>query len=128
LENVRSIDKELGTNTALLADLQGPKLRIGDVEGEGVEIHDGDSISITTKKCLGSATKLYTNYENFPKDVNPGERVLLDDGKIELKVESTNGKDSVQLLVVYGGIVKSKKGINLPNTKVSLPCLTEKDL
>jgi len=128
IENVRKIDKELGTNTALLADLQGPKLRIGDVEDEGVEVQNGDSINITTVECIGSAKKLFTNYQNFPIDVQPGERVLLDDGKIELKVEATNGKDNVELKVVHGGIVKSNKGINLPNTKVSLPCLTEKDL
>jgi len=128
IENVRKIDKELGTNTALLADLQGPKLRIGDVEDEGVEVQNGDSINITTVECIGSAKKLFTNYQNFPIDVQPGERVLLDDGKIELMVVATNGKDNVELKVVHGGIVKSNKGINLPNTIVSLPCLTEKDL
>ena len=128
IENVRKIDKELGTNTALLADLQGPKLRIGDVEDEGVEVQNGDSINITTVECIGSAKKLFTNYQNFPIDDQPGERVLLDDGKIELMVVATNGKDNVELKVVHGGIVKSNKGINLPNTIVSLPCLTEKDL
>lgn len=128
IENVRKLDEELGTNTALLADLQGPKLRIGDVEGEGVEIEDGQTIEITTRECIGTASKLYTNYANFPEDVNPGERVLLDDGKIALEVMSSDNKHTVKLKVINGGLVKSKKGINLPNTKVSLPCLTEKDL
>ncbi|NNE55851.1 MAG: pyruvate kinase, partial [Flavobacteriales bacterium] len=128
IEAVRAVDEELGTNTSLLADLQGPKLRVGDVEGEGVEVVRGNTIKITTNETIGTAEKLYTNYQNFPKDVQAGEAVLLDDGKIELKVVETNEDDEVTLEVIQGGIIKSKKGINLPNTKVSLPCLTEKDL
>ena len=128
IQAVRKIDKELGTNTALLADLQGPKLRIGEVEGEGISVEPGQTIKIATTGGVGTRDCLFTDYLDFPKDVKNGERVLLDDGKLEFRVVSTNGKDEVELEVVQGGIVKSKKGINLPNTEISLPCLTEKDL
>lgn len=128
IENVRSIDEELGTHTAILADLQGPKLRTGEMEGEGVALETGKEVVLTTKKCVGSPERFSTNYQEFARDVKAGERVLLDDGKIALEVVATNGKDEVRLLVKHGGILRSRKGINLPNTKISLPCLTEKDL
>jgi pyruvate kinase len=83
---------------------------------------------ITTKEVLGDEKRVSTTYKQFPRDVKAGEQVLLDDGKLELEVISTNGKDEVKLKVIYGGILSSNKGINLPNTKISLPCLTKKDL
>lgn len=127
IETIRKINDELGTNTAILADLQGPKIRVDEVKDNGVELVNGQEIIISTKKVLGTAKKISTNYQNFAADVNPGERILLDDGKLNLEIVSTNGKDEVRCKIIHGGILSSKKGINLPNTKVSLPCLTEKD-
>jgi len=125
---VREINLELGLHTAILADLQGPKLRIGEVENNGVELIVGEEVTITTEKCIGTAKRVYITYPQFPQDVQKGELVMIDDGKIHLKVKSTNKKNEVVAEVIHGGILSSKKGVNLPNTKISLPCLTKKDL
>lgn len=124
---VREINKEFDLNIALLADLQGPKLRIGKVE-EGAELVIGEKLIFTNKNKLGTAKEVYMNYTQFATDVREGERILIDDGKLMVKVLHTNGIDRVETEVIQGGPLKSKKGVNLPNTKVSLPCLTEKDL
>jgi pyruvate kinase len=128
LQTIRSIDKQLNTHTAILADLQGPKIRIGVMKEGGANLEAGNKISISTNEVIGDETIISTNYKNFPRDVSAGEKVLLDDGKIELVVLETNNKDEVKCEVLHGGILTSKKGINLPNTGISLPCLTEKDL
>ncbi|HVA98498.1 MAG TPA: pyruvate kinase [Bacteroidia bacterium] len=128
IDNIHLINKEQNKNTAILADLQGPKLRIGDVENNGVEIIAGNKITITTKECIGTAEKIYITYPQFPKDVAVGDNVLIDDGKLLLKVLHTNRENEVKAEIIYGGKLSSKKGVNLPNTKISLPCLTEKDL
>jgi len=127
IQLIKSINEEYNHKIAILADLQGPKLRIGDVE-EGAEINPGDTLTFTTNKVNGTAELVYMNYEQFPQDVNAGERILLDDGKLMCEVLETNKKDTVVTRVIQGGPLKSKKGVNLPNTKVSLPCLTKKDL
>ena len=124
---VKELNEEFNCKTAVLADLQGPKLRIGDVE-EGAVINEGDTLTFTTNKVEGTAELVYMNYQKFPQDVNTGEHILLDDGKLMCEVLETNKKDTVVTKVIQGGPLKSKKGVNLPNTKVSLPCLTEKDL
>ena len=124
---IKEINREFNCKVAVLADLQGPKLRIGDVE-EGAVINEGDTLTFTTDKVDGTAELVYMNYEQFPNDVNAGERILMDDGKLMCEVLETNKKDTVITRVIQGGPLKSKKGVNLPNTKVSLPCLTEKDL
>ena len=124
---VKELNEEFNCKTAVLADLQGPKLRIGDVE-EGAVINEGDTLTFTTNKVEGTAGLVYMNYQKFPQDVNTGEHILLDDGKLMCEVLETNKKDTVVTKVIQGGPLKSKKGVNLPNTKVSLPCLTEKDL
>lgn len=125
---IRGLSNEFGYNTAILADLQGPKLRVG-VMKEDVVVDKGDIITFTTAQdILGTAEKVYMNYKEFPNDVNPGERILLDDGKLIFEVLETNKTDEVKAVVVQGGPLKSKKGVNLPNTKVSLPALTEKDV
>ena len=124
---VKELNEEFNCKTAVLADLQGPKLRIGDVE-EGAVINEGDTLTFTTNKVSGTAELVYMNYKQFPQDVNNGEHILLDDGKLMCEVIETNKKDTVVTKVVQGGPLKSKKGVNLPNTKVSLPCLTKKDL
>lgn len=124
---IREIDKELGTHTAILADLQGPKIRIGEVENNSVELISGEEIIISTHPIVGTAKKVSITYTELPKDVKVGEKILLDDGKLMLEVVSTNFDDEVVLKVIHGGILSSKKGVNLPNTKISQPSLTEKD-
>jgi pyruvate kinase len=128
VQSIRSINKKLNTHIGILADLQGPKLRIGEVENNSIELKAGSEIIITTQKCIGTDKRIYITYPQFPQDVEVGNSVLIDDGKILLKVLSTNGKDEVKTVIKHGGTLSSKKGVNLPNTKVSLPCLTEKDL
>ncbi|MEL7021797.1 MAG: pyruvate kinase, partial [Bacteroidota bacterium] len=110
-----------------LADLQGPKLRVGKMEGEGLSIQKGDILTFVNEECIGNQEKIYMSYKQFAIDVRVGERVLVDDGKIVLEVISTNRRDTVKLKVLFGGILKSNKGVNLPNTKISLPSLTPKD-
>jgi pyruvate kinase len=122
------LNEEFGYTTSILADLQGPKLRVG-VMKEDVVVSKGDLITFTTAEdVLGTASRVYMNYKEFPKDVNPGERILLDDGKLIFEVTKTDKNTEVEAVVVQGGPLKSKKGVNLPNTKVSLPALTPKDI
>lgn len=128
IQMIRELNEELQIYTSILADLQGPKLRVGVMAGE-VVVAPGDEITFVTGKPFeGTAEKVYMNYTNFPKDVKPGERILLDDGKLMFEVISTNGDDQVKAKVIQGGPLKSKKGVNLPNTNISLPALTEKDI
>ena len=127
IRNIREILDRTGLHAAILADLQGPKLRVGHVE-EGAMVAPGDRIVFTNEACEVTKERVYMTYTQFPKDVNPGEIILLDDGKLMMRVVSTNRKNEVVAEVVQGGALLSKKGVNLPNTRVSLPCLTEKDL
>lgn len=125
---IRELNDELQTNTSILADLQGPKLRVGVMAGE-VVVSPGDEITFVTGKPFeGNAERVYMNYKEFPRDVKAGERILLDDGKLMFEVMNTNSKDEVRAKVIQGGPLKSKKGVNLPNTNISLPALTTKDV
>lgn len=125
---IRDLNAKYGYTTAILADLQGPKLRVGVMKEDCVVVA-GDTITFTTAEDIpGTRHKVYMNYKEFPKDVNPGERILLDDGKLIFEVLSTNRTTEVEAIVIQGGPLKSKKGVNLPNTKVSLPALTPKDV
>lgn len=128
LNNIYAVNRKLGSHVGILGDLQGPKLRIGEVENNGVELKENTKITFTTEKMIGNASKVYITYPQFPKDVRPGENILIDDGKLILRVDSTDGLREVGATILHGGILSSKKGVNLPNTKISLPCLTEKDL
>jgi pyruvate kinase len=128
IQIIRELNQELGTNVATLADLQGPKLRVGEMENNGVLLEEGHIIKFVNQKCIGSAEQVYMSYAEFPLDVNIGDFVLLDDGKLKFEVVDTNRKDCVTARIISGGILSSKKGVNLPNTKVSLPSLTTKDL
>ena len=128
INNIRELNKKLNRHVGILGDLQGPKLRIGVVKNNGVNLITGQEIIITTKELEGDENQIYITYPQFPQDVKVGETVLIDDGKIHLKVLDTNGKDSVRCLISVGGFLSSKKGVNLPNTKISLPCLTVKDI
>ncbi len=127
IQTVRSLNAELNANVAILADLQGPKIRTGEMENNGVMLEVGESCQIITEAILGTAKKFSINYKNLPKDVNGGEKILLDDGKLVLEVLSSDKKTTIHCKVVQGGILSSKKGVNFPNTKISLPSLTEKD-
>ena len=128
VNNIRTLNKKLTRHVGILADLQGPKLRIGLVKNNLATLVAGEQITITTKECEGDENIVYITYPQFPKDVKVGETVLIDDGKLHLKVIETNGKDEVRCSITVGGNLSSKKGVNLPNTKISLPSLTLKDL
>jgi pyruvate kinase len=127
IKMIREINEELGLNVAILADLQGPKIRTNEMEANGVLLEVGNDIKIITDKVLGNAVRFSINYQKLPQDVSQGEKILLDDGKIMLEVITTNGKTEITCKIVQGGILSSKKGVNFPNTKISLPSLTEKD-
>ncbi|MGJ8715390.1 MAG: pyruvate kinase [Maribacter stanieri] len=125
---IRELNKEMDINTSILADLQGPKLRVGVMAGD-VVVSPGDEITFVTGEPFeGTAERVYMNYKEFPRDVKAGERILLDDGKLMFEVVETNGDNEVKAKVIQGGPLKSKKGVNLPNTNISLPALTKKDI
>ena len=126
IQYIREINAENGTTIPVLQDLQGPKIRIGQVENNGVEIENGQELIITTEEMVGTSEKVSTTYTSLATDVNIGDQILVDDGKIELKVLRTEGAEVV-CQVVHGGTLKSRKGINLPDTRVSAPSLTDKD-
>jgi len=125
--NIHEMNAKLGHNVAVLADLQGPKLRVGDM-GDGVELITGNVFTFTTVKCKGSSEMAYMTYKRFPKDVKVGEKILVDDGKLCFEVIATDGDSEVKTKVLVGGVLNSKKGVNLPNTNISQPALTEKDI
>jgi len=124
VSKIKEINQEIGVHTAILADLQGPKIRVGEFE-KSIKIKKGSEIVFSTKK---KKQTIHINYKKFAKDVKPKDIVLLDDGKLKLEVVSTNNRDTVVLRVIFGGLLRSRKGVNLPNTTISLPCLTKKDV
>lgn len=128
IDNIRKVNEDLGMHVAILLDLQGPKLRVGEMENGKVELKKDSILEVSTQKCIGTSEKIYVNFESLPKDINPGERILLDDGKLELKVIETNKKNSIKTQVVVGGWLSNKKGFNLPDTRLSIPSMTQKDL
>jgi pyruvate kinase len=125
---VRSLNKSKGTMVALMADLQGPKIRLGDFSCDFIPLRSGSRIIFTTRPMTGDASMVYISYSSFAVDARPGETILIDDGKIALKVIATNGVDEVTLEAVNEGQLYPRKGVNLPETSISLPSLTEKDL
>ncbi len=128
IQHIISINDQKETNVGILADLQGPKLRIGLIKDQELLLEEGDDITFVNEPCEGTKERIYMSYQRLAQDVRPGEIVLVDDGKIRLEVVETNGVDTVRLKVLFGGILSSKKGVNLPNTKIALPALTEKDI
>ncbi|MCF6294702.1 MAG: pyruvate kinase [Flavobacteriaceae bacterium] len=125
---IRELNEEFGYNAAILGDLQGPKIRVGVMDHE-VVLNEGDEITfVTGKEFKGNKDRIYMNYDNFPNDVKLGEQILLDDGKLIFEVLKTDKKSEVLAKVVQGGPLKSRKGVNLPNTNISQPALTEKDI
>lgn len=128
IDKIMAIKAKYGVPVGILADLQGPKLRVGAMEGDGLAIEEGDILTFVNEKCVGNMERIYMSYQSFAQDVKQGEKVLIDDGKLVLEVVDTNKEDTVKLKVLFGGILSSNKGVNLPDTKISLPSLTEKDL
>jgi pyruvate kinase len=128
IDTIRELNEQYKLNIGILADLQGPKIRIGLVKDGGIHLVNGTRINITTHECIGDDNQIYITYDTFPQDVRANEIILLDDGKIQMRVIETNKKDTVICEVMHGGILTSRKGVNLPNTKVSIPSLTEEDL
>src|SRR5690554_3186970 len=128
IETIREISEENQVPIAILADLQGPKIRIGKMKEGGALLLNGKTVTITTKELIGDENNIYITYENFPNDVTENEIILLDDGKIQLRVISSNRLDTVECEIIHGGVLTSRKGVNLPNTKISIPSLTEEDI
>ncbi len=125
---VQELNKELGTHVGILADLQGPKIRIGEVQNNGVKLTSGKTVTLTTKESVSTSSHIFVNFSKFASDVKQGDQILIDDGQMELKVISTNKKDTVKAKVIQGGMLLSRKGINLPDSNVSVHSLTKKDL
>ncbi len=127
IDNIRKINKSQPFNIAILADLQGPKLRVGEIEDGKVELNDGDEIIFTTERSVGTKKKLYVSYPNLAKDVKVGERIFLDDGKMEVMVKKILNEKEVLVSITLGGTLLPKKGVNLPDSELTMPSLTEKD-
>ena len=128
IEHIKKINEEEPYNIAILGDLQGPKLRVGEIENNALFILPGDILTFTNEKCVGTMEKIYVSYPNLANDVRVGNVIMIDDGKLEVKVHEIMPNGDVKVKVTLGGKLSSKKGINLPDTKISLPALTEKDL
>jgi len=125
---IKELNEELKTSVAILGDLQGPKLRVGDMENDKVLLEDGQEFSFVSTPCIGTSEKAYLSYDRLPEDVVVGEKILVDDGKLIFEVTGSNKIDTVICKVIAGGPLSSKKGVNLPHTKISQPSLTEKDI
>ena len=127
IKAVRSINKKKNLNTAILGDLQGPKLRIGDVENGEIELYTGNEITLVTTEIVGTQKHIYVNYPKLSNDIEPGNMILIDDGKIILKAIEIK-KKAIKAKIIQGGVLTPNKGVNLPNSEISMPCLTAKDL
>ncbi|MBS1687349.1 MAG: pyruvate kinase [Bacteroidetes bacterium] len=128
ITHITKINQTFPLNVAILADLQGPKLRVGEIKDNALMLNMGDEFYFSNIKTVGTLDNIYISYPDFHKDVRIGEKILIDDGKIEVLVVEITADDRVKVKVTSPGILSSKKGVNLPDTKISLPCLTEKDL
>ena len=128
IEYIRQINKKEPYNIAILGDLQGPKLRVGEIQNGEIEVVEGDILTFTNEKVIGTKEKIYVSYPNFHSDVKIGNTILIDDGKLEVSVLNIEPNNDVKVVVTLGGTLSSKKGINLPDTKITLPALTDKDL
>jgi pyruvate kinase len=127
IQSIVRLNEESGLHVGILADLQGPKIRIGDIENKEILLENGKEIIFTNQKCLGTTERVFISYDNFPKEVKAGERILLDDGKLVMEVVATDRQREVRLKIIHGGVLSSKKGVNLPDTALSIPSITEKD-
>ncbi len=127
IENIRKVNEDTESFVSMLLDLQGPKLRVGEMENGKIELITGSIVKVSTVPVIGTAEKFSVKFEGLAKDVKPGELILLDDGKLEIEVIETNGVDEITCRVNFGGVLSNKKGFNLPHTKLSIPAMTEKD-
>ncbi len=128
IQRIEAINCEYHLHIGILADLQGPKLRVGKIENDALVLEPGDIITLVNREVLGTREHIYMSYEQFAEDCSVGERILMDDGKLEFEVIETNKTDTVRLRCLHGGVLSSNKGVNLPDTNIKLPSLTEKDL
>jgi pyruvate kinase len=128
IENIRDISRKLRVEVALLQDLQGPKVRVGKFEGGKAELIPGTTVVVTTRDVLGTSLLIPTDVKTLPADVSPGSRILINDGLLELKVISSNKTDEIKAEVIYGGKISDRKGINVPEVRLSLDCMTPKDI
>jgi pyruvate kinase len=128
IELIKKLNENEPYNIAMIGDLQGPKLRVGEIENGSIEIKPGDILTFTNEKVVGNHQRIYVSYPNLHEDVRIGNTIMIDDGKLEVKVTNILKNQDVQVEVILGGTLSSKKGVNLPDTKISLPALTEKDL
>src|SRR5450432_2154943 len=127
IEHIRKINSSEPFNIAILGDLQGPKLRVGEIEGGSLLVIEGEVLTFTNTKVVGTKERIYVSYPNLHDDVKVGNIIMIDDGKLEVKVISIEKNHDVKVQVKLGGIISSKKGLNLPDTKISVPAITEKD-
>ena len=129
IEHIRNINLTEPYNISILGDLQGPKLRVGDIKDGSLTIAPGDILTFTSReKVVGTKDKIYVSYPNLHHDVEVGNKILIDDGKLEVVVVNVTPEGDVKVAVTYGGVLLPKKGVNLPDTKISLPAMTEKDI
>ena len=127
IEHIQTINQRYGLHIGTLADLQGPKLRVGRIKDNALPLVAGDVITLTNEEVLGTMEKIYMSYESFAEDCEVGERILMDDGKLVFEVAETNKVDTVRLRCLHDGVLSSNKGVNLPDTNIKLPSMTEKD-
>ena len=128
IRRIRKLEKKHHCQIAILADLQGPKLRVGDMQ-PGTTVEIGDTYQfVTANPFIGNASRAYLNYPTLPKDVKIGDRILVNDGKLIFSVTDTDNKSIIGTTVIQGGKFESKKGVNLPTTRTTIPALTEKDI
>lgn len=126
IERVRRISHRLGIPITILQDLQGPKIRIGNIEGGKIELIEGHNLTLTTQPVPGSSEIVSVDYAGLPRIVKPGGRILLSDGQMELQIVRVEN-DTIETQVVLGGILTPHKGVNLPGAQIDIPCFTEKD-
>ncbi|HNU88887.1 MAG TPA: pyruvate kinase [Ferruginibacter sp.] len=127
IQHIREINKFQPYNIAILADLQGPKLRVGELENGQIELVDGADLVITTEKMTGNQQKVYVSYPHLTHDVKVDERIFLDDGKMEVKVKKILNDKEILVNITLGGLLLQKKGVNLPDSELTMPSMTEKD-
>ena len=126
IERIKQVRKETEMPLAIMLDTKGPEIRTGDVKGSKVEVHEGDILTITTEDIIGDSSRISVSYKGLPDDVSEGDNILIDDGLIGLSVEAVKGTE-INCRVINGGVIGSKKSINVPGVSINLPGLTEKD-
>ena len=127
IKDLRSLSTELSAPLTILQDLQGPKIRVGKFENGSIELADGEQVVITVDDVVGKPGLIPSDYKDLPRAATPGNRIMLDDGLLELRIDSVKG-NNVSATVIYGGTLKDRKGMNIPGAQLAVECLTEKDL